>query len=250
MKKILMVLTLVALIGSTVFGQEEPIPPKRTRMGKVGLFGGVMPSWLAMDMKPINEFILGAKGAQLSENGVLLLGGGGAVYIMVLPNVRIGGVGTSGWLKSTSLDAGGTRRDAKMTVGWGGVTIEYVVPIVERLDLAAGIMLGAGGIDLTMRINNGGNNTWTSEQKYFSDGFSGTTNTVTRSYSGAFFIWSPTVNLEYTALGWLAFRGGVSYVGMSFPSWQVDGNYELLGVPSGVNGRGFMVQAGILLGVF
>ena len=250
MKRALIVISLIAVVATSLLAQEEPIPPRRTKMGKVGLFGGFMPAWLSVDVKPINEFILGAKGAQLSENGILMLGGGGAVYIMLLPNVRIGGMGTSGWLKSTSLDAGGIRRDAKLTVGYGGVTIEYVIPVVERLDVSAGIMLGAGGIDLTMRVSNGGNNTWQSEQQYLNAGLGGTINNVTRTYSGAFFVWSPMVNVEYTMLGWLAFRAGVSYLGMSFPSWQVDGNYDLLGVPSKVSGKGFMVQGGVLLGVF
>jgi hypothetical protein len=58
------------------------------------------------------------------------------------------------------------------------------------------------------------------------------------------------VNLEYAVTGWLAFRAGASYVGMSFPSWSVDGEYDLLDVPSSVSGKGFMVQAGIMVGTF
>jgi len=250
MKRALIVLALFALAGSSVLAQEEPIPPKRSKLAKIGLFGGFTPGWLSVDMKSVNDFVLAARGAPLSENGVFMAGGGGAIYVMVLPNVRIGGMGMSGSVKSTALDAGGIRRDAKFNVGFGVVSIEYVFPIVERLDIAAGIMLGGGGIDLTMRVSNGGNNTWQSEQKYLSDGLGGAVNNVTRQYSGAFFVWIPTVNVEYTVLGWLAFRVGASYVGMSFPSWQVDGNYELLGVPSNVSGKGFMVQGGVLLGVF
>jgi hypothetical protein len=37
---------------------------------------------------------------------------------------------------------------------------------------------------------------------------------------------------------------------MSLPSWQVDGKYDLLGVPSDVSGKGLMLQGGILLGTF
>lgn len=252
MKKTLLVLSLIAMVGSYVFAQEEPIPPKRTKMGKVGLFGGFLPGWLSVDVTSINDFIVHANGVPLSNNGVFMLGGGGAVYVMVLPNVRLGGVGMSGSLKSTGIQSppSDIRRDAKLNIGYGGVSIEYVIPIIERLDFAAGIMLGGGGIDLTMRVSNGGNNTWGSEQTFLATGIGGTTNNVTRTYSGAFFIWSPMVNVEYAILGWLAFRVGASYLGMSFPSWKVDGNYELLGVPSGVSGKGFMVQGGVLLGMF
>ncbi len=250
MKKALALVLLLALLVPPALAQEEPIPPKRSRMAKVGLYGGFIPGWLNIDVKPINDFIVGAKGAPLSDNGVLMLGGGGAIYIMVLPNVRIGGVGMGGSLKSTSLDAAGVRRDAQLNVGFGAATIEYVIPIIERLDVALGVMLGGGGIDLTMRMSNGGNNTWTSEQKFFNDGFSGTLNNISRTYSGSFFIWSPTLNVEYSLLSWFAVRLGASYVGMAFPSWQVDSAYDLLGVPSNVSGKGFMVSAGLLFGTF
>jgi hypothetical protein len=250
MKKALALLLLLAFIVPPAVAQDEPIPPKRSKAAKVGLFAGFLPGWLNVDVNPINDFIIGAKGAPLSDNGVLMLGGGGAIYVMVLPNVRIGGMGMSGGLKSTSLDGAGIRRDAELHVGFGGFTIEYVYTIVDRLDIAFGGMLGWGGMDLTMRMSNGGNNTWTAEQKYFSDGFGGTINNVSRTYSGSFFVWSPTVNVEYSLLSWLALRAGASYVGMSFPSWTVDSEYDLLGVPSGVSGKGFMVNAGILVGTF
>ena len=41
-----------------------------------------------------------------------------------------------------------------------------------------------------------------------------------------------------------------AYVGMSFPAWEVDGEYELLGVPSDISGKGFMIQAGLFVGTF
>jgi hypothetical protein len=58
------------------------------------------------------------------------------------------------------------------------------------------------------------------------------------------------VNLEYAFLGWLGMRAGVSYVGMSGPSWKVDDNFDLLNVPSGVNGKGWMINLGVLVGTF
>jgi len=63
-------------------------------------------------------------------------------------------------------------------------------------------------------------------------------------------VWIPSVNLEYAFLGWGAVRAGVSYVGMSFPSWELDGEYDLIGVPEDVNGSGFQVNLGILVGTF
>jgi len=254
MKRVLLTLLLSLFFWSLAPAQDEPpIPPQRSRAAKVGAFGGFTPGWLFVDVKPINEFLVPSRGAALKDNGVLLYGGAGSAYVMFIKNFRIGGLGMSGSIKSTALDAAGIRRDAQLTVGFGGVTLEYVVPVVERLDLSIGTMLGGGGIDIILRQDAGGAKTWGQEWGYFESGNYGTAaqiNSVKRTLTGAFFVWVPSVNIEYAILGWVGVRLGASYVGMSAPSWTVDDNYELLGVPNKVNGQGFMINAGLFVGTF
>jgi hypothetical protein len=250
MRKILVTVAILVLACSGLYAQDEPIPPRRSKALKVGLFGGFTPGWLFLDVKAVNAFLTAGHGAAVSDGGVFMSGGTGSAYIMLLPNVRIGGMGLSGGLKSSSLDAAQTRRDAELHVGFGGVSIEYVVPIVERLDIAFGGILGWGGVDLTLRQSNGGTNTWSSEQNLFSAWGLSSPNNTTRKLAGSFFLWSPTVNVEYAVMSWMAIRVGASYVGMSAPSWNVDGEYDLLGVPGDVSGKGVMIQGGILIGTF
>ena len=252
MRNLAVFVILIVCWSTFGFGQEEPIPPKRSRMAKIGLFGAFTPGWIFPDVKPINDFLKGGGAAPLKDDGVLLWGGSGAAYIMLVPNLRLGGVGMSGSIKSTLVNVTtNARKDAQLRIGYGGVTIEYVVPIVEQLDVAVGTMLGAGGIDLVLRQSNRQTDTWQSEQDFLRTGMTTpTTNNVTRTLTGTFFVYIPSLYVEYTILGWLAVRGGVSYVGMAAPSWEVDGNYELLGVPGEVNGKGFMVNAGLMLGTF
>ena len=45
-------------------------------------------------------------------------------------------------------------------------------------------------------------------------------------------------------------RVGASYVAMLAPSWSLDGEYDLAGVPGSVKGNGLMLQAGIFVGTF
>jgi hypothetical protein len=250
MRKLALTLTLAACVCGSAFAQEEPIPPKRSRMVKVGLFGGFTPGMLFPDIKPVNDFLSAGRGARLKEDGMFLWGGAGAAYIMLVPNLRVGGAGMSGALKSTSVSTIGIRRDAELRIGYGGVTIEYVVPIVERFDFAVGGLLGAGGIDLILRQSNGGTNTWIGEQNYLASGLGTPANNITRTLSGSFFIYVPSASFEYSFLGWMALRVGASYVGMAAPSWKVDGNYDLIGVPADVSGKGFMINAGVLIGTF
>jgi len=256
-----LILSVAAFCVSTGLAQEEPIPPKRSHMAKVGLFGGFTPGMIFPNIKPINDFLVGGNAAPLKENGIFMLGGAGAAYIMIVPNLRLGGVGMSGSTSSTALDVStNIRRDVKLNIGYGGLTVEYVIPIMERFDFAAGTMLGGGGMDLTLRKSNGGSNTWDGEQGYLAsvgNGFSPSganlgspPSNVTRILSGSFFILIPSVAFEYALTGWFALRLGASYVAMVSPSWKVDSNYDLLGVPSEVNGNGFMVNAGILIGTF
>jgi hypothetical protein len=48
----------------------------------------------------------------------------------------------------------------------------------------------------------------------------------------------------------MAVRTGVSYAVMASPTWKVDGNYDLLGVPSDVSGRGAQINLALLVGLF
>lgn len=258
MKRIFITLVLLAQMCTFVFAQQEeepPIPPKRSKAGKIGAFGGFIPGLLFVDVKPINDVLVPAGGAPLRENGVFLWGGGGAAYIMLVPNLRVGGVGMSGSISSTKLDAAMVRHDAQLKVGFGGVTVEYVVPVVERLDVAFGTMLGGGGIDIILRQDAGRAKTWGQEWVNFGTGnyndpAPAQVNNIKRTLTGSYFVWIPSVNVEYAILGWVGFRLGISYVGMSSPSWTLDDNYELLGAPSTVSGKGFMINAGLFVGTF
>jgi hypothetical protein len=257
-----LLLTVAAFSFSLGLAQDEPIPPKRSHMAKVGLFGGFTPGMIFPNVKPINDFLTAGGAAPLKDNGVFMLGGTGAAYIMIVPNLRLGGVGMSGSISSTSLEtATNIRRDVQLKIGYGGLTVEYVVPLMEHLDFAAGTMIGTGGMDLTIRKSNGGSNTWGGEQGYLlgpaTPAFTPSgaelgspPNNVTRILTGSFYIFIPSVAFEYAITGWLALRVGASYVAMVAPTWKVDANYDLLGVPSNVNGNGFMANLGLLIGTF
>jgi hypothetical protein len=253
MKKLMAVLFLTTILGLAVQAQEEPIPPRRPKAAKMGLFAGITPSYLFVNTKDLNAALAPTGAAPLSEDGVFMYGGGGAIYIMVIPNVRVGGVGMSGSLSSSTI-TGGIRKDVDMHVGYGGVTFEYVITIVPRLDVALGTMIGWGGVDLTLTEDAGGNKSFSQEVTSFGSGNYLATGTqvanIERNLSGSYWILNPSVNVEYALLGWLGVRLGASYVSMFSPSWDLDGQYNLSDVPSGITGNGWMINGGIFLGTF
>jgi len=252
MKRLVLLLALLIVTGPPLNAQEEIIPPKRTRAAKFGFYGGVTPGWLFVDVGPLNAFLTAANGAPLKDNGIFLFGGGGAAYVGIISNFRVGGLGMGGGISSTSVDGLGVRRDADMNVGFGGVTLEYVLPVVPRLDVAFGAMIGWGGVDLTLRQDAGGNLTWDDEWVSFGSGNYGLNQVrnIKRTLSGSFFVWLPSVNVEFAVVGWLGVRIGAGYLGMSAPSWTVDDKYDLSGTPGNINGKGFMLNGGIFVGTF
>lgn len=254
MKRLAVLLFTITAFSSLTFAQEDPIPPKRSKAPKLGGLFGYVPGWLFVDVKPINSFIVANEGTSLKDNGVYLNGIGGSAFIMFVDNLRVGGLGMSGKTSSTRLDAFGVRRDVELNVGFGGVTFEYVLQLQDRLNLSLGTMLGTGGMDLTLRQTNGAPLSWNGEWGNFGSGNYNQPGSLvansTRTLTGSYFVYVPSVAIEYGILGWLGARLGVSYVGMAFPSWEVDEKYELLGVPSSVSGRGFMINAGLFVGTF
>ncbi len=254
MKRLSLLGIIVSIFVLHGIAQEDPIPPKRSKAAKIGGLFGYVPGWLFVDVKLINAMITANKGAGLKDNGVYLNGIGGGAYIMFVENLRVGGMGMSGKTSSTALDGFGVRRDVELSVGFGGLTVEYVHQLSERLNLTVGTMLGTGGIDLTLRQSNGSPLSWNGEWTNLGGGTYNQSGSQvinsTRKLTGSYFVYIPSVSLEYGILAWLGVRIGASYVGMSFPSWQADEKYELLGVPSAVSGRGLMINAGVFVGTF
>ncbi len=254
LKRLLFLLLFAGVLAEATWAQEEPIPPRRSRAMKVGLFAGYTPGLLFVNTDPINSMITANNGAALTNGGIYLNGGGGAIYIMILPNLRVGFAGASGSTSESNV-LNNVRRDTELSVGYAGPTFEYVVPIVDRLDLSMGGLIGWGNTTITLKQDLGGAKTWADEWARFGSGnyegrADGQVVDITRTMSGSFLVLLPSVNLEYAPLSWLAFRVGVSYSAMVAASWTLDGKYDLNGVPSDVNGSGFMINGGILLGTF
>ena len=240
-------LALTQVVPLIAQEEEEPIPPPRKQNApKVGGAGGFTPVFLFWDVNAFNDQ-LPPTAAKFNKVPMALYGGSGYAYIMLMDNLRVGGMGLSGSTKSSSL-IGNVRRDVDVTIGFGGVTIEYAVPILVRLDVVPGIMLGGGGMDITMTRDDGSFKSWGPVWNDF-DLNTGTQN-VSRKLQGSFFVYQPSVYVEFALLRWIGLRAGVSYVGMASPTWKIDRDQDLSDVPSTVRGQGWSISTGVFLGTF
>lgn len=252
MKRIFLLALIIFAMAATVVAQqdedEEPIPPPKKSAGpKFGGAAGFTQNLLFLDMGPINQVLAANNFAPFSGDGLFMTGGQGYGYVMFLQNFRIGGMGGSGTRISTSL-SGNTRRDVELSAGFGGVTLDYVIPVIPRLDVTTGVFLGAGGMSFTIRRDDGSAKTWGTEWSQL--GSNDSVYNLSTKLSGSFFVIQPNVNFEFAILRWLGVRVGVGYMGMIGNNWKVDDTYDFIGVPDNVNARGWMINGGLFLGTF
>ena len=214
---------------------------------KLGGAVGFTPSALYLDFSPINQVLSGAGATPLSTGPLVMTGGQGYAYILVVQNLRVGGIWGSGSRSSASV-IGTTERDVQLSAGYGGVTVDYVLPLTARLDITGGILLGGGSLNLKLTRNNGSPVSWDPIWTEF--GSNNPVQSYTRNLSGSFFAYQPTVNLEYAVLRWLGLRVGAGYMGMAGSDWKEDDNYSIVGVPGNISGKGFVINAGLFVGTF
>lgn len=251
MKKILLLLLLNIIVIDYVSAQPDEsqaiTQPQKTYL-RMGGAGGFTSHFLFWNVSDINSSFNGDNVPKIQDKPLILFGGQGYGYIMFIENLRIGGMGAGGGVTS-SIVIQNTRYDLETKVSFGGVTVDYVLPLSERLDIVAGGFVGWGGMDIKMRRDNWGVKKWDELVNVWSSG-SISSNNLSYSLTGSFFIYQPAVNLEYAILRWLGVRLGVSYLGMTSPNWQLDEKFDVVGVPDKLKGNGLMINGGVFLGTF
>jgi hypothetical protein len=173
-------------------------------------------------------------------------GGGGYVYVMIIDNLRLGGIGFSGF-QSENSKLNGYDNEVVYSLGGGAATIEYTFPFVKNMALSAGFMIGAGGLDISI-YQNIASSSWNS----IWGNVINNQNDVNKSYklSNKFFMLSPTVNLDFPITRFIAIRGGLGYQFTFGSNWQISNGQKLSGVPTGLHGNGLFIQTGIFIGLF
>ena len=245
-------LLILLLFASPLFAQqdeEEPLPPPRHGGGaKIGGGVGFTTGYLLMDLDPLNKVLGSANAAPFDSKGIELYGGQGYGYIMVIPNLRVGYMNMGGTRRSLSVQGSALRRYIDLSVGFSGASFDYVVPVVPRLDIAVGVLIGGGSVEIKMSQDDGLVKSW--ENIWTDLGNAAPVQEYSRKLSGSFFVYQPSVNVEFALLRWLEFRAGASYLGMAGSDWKIDDRYDLVGVPDNVNGKGWMINGGIFIGTF
>lgn len=213
-------------------------------ISKFGLAGGFNSYWVSPNMEEINKMLPGFGVDKFSTTGFMGYGGSGYIYILLLDNVRIGGMGFGATQTSEGV-VNGKNRSAEYNMGGGAFTVEYTLPFIKTPAVSLGVMIGAGSLVIDLYQDEGSitwGDVWNSVDS----------DTELRNFrmENTYFLISPTLNIDYPVTRYLAFRIGAGYLITIGDSWELNNDIELNNVPSGLNANSYFVQAGVYIGFF
>lgn len=241
-----LILLLLSISGITQAQEEddEYRPSRRDRSGGIiGGGGGISPAWSFINTTVLNTE-LSAKGLPgLSEDGMFMFGGHGYAYIMVIPNLRVGGMGYGGSME-TRRDNSGRYQSTRLDVSVGGATLEYVIPI-GRLHLAFGGLIGGGSYTMTLTESDNGAKTWGAL-------FPASPSSAVDSRHelvNSFLALQPTFAVEYELHPFIVAGLTAGYFGTVGDEWELDDNFAMLSMPK-LDMSGAFVRFGLTFGLF
>ncbi|MFH1197765.1 MAG: hypothetical protein V1720_18840 [bacterium] len=242
-KKFLYLLIVISFISSLrAQGLEEV-----GWIAKFGLAGGFTPMWVMPNLDPVNQQLTSFGVENLPESGLITWGGSGYVYILMIDNVRIGGMGFGGSTSRTA-HVGDYDKEVIYSIGAGALTIEYTLPFINKVAVSVGAMIGAGSADIELYQNNGKYD-WDGTWGDFSDPDKSIKN-INRKISNSFFTVSPTINIDIPVNRFMALRVGGGYLIPFSNRWSVENDVTLENTPSDLNSSSFFIQTGVFVGFF
>lgn len=238
MKKIVIFVLLCTVV---TFSQE-----RRYFDTPMGGGGGYTPGWYIHNLDPVNQKLNLAGMPSFSKSGFYSSGGAGFIYLMFVPNLRVGGMGFGG-SSSEKSESVGIVSQSEFSFAGGGLTIEYTLPFIKQIGVSVGGIIGGASQSIKIYRNSkdfNWDNIWGSGSPYpLINGFS-------RTIDNNYWILSPTLNIDIPFYRFFIFRIGGGYNFSLGNNWTADNDVDLKGVPSDLNGDGFFIQTGIFAGFF
>jgi hypothetical protein len=211
--------------------------------------GGVTAGWHFNPVKNLNLELKNAGFPEMSENGFLTLGGGGFID---LPNkgnfIRIGGFG-NGFVSKLSKQFNDTlKKDVNYSLGQGGFSLEYVIPISKVFDVSFGSQFAIGTLKLELYQYGSDLNNYSNTFSEFST--NGSTTNLTRIFKSRFYTVQPQVGLGIMLRKFMYLKIDCGYQIGAQSNWRVDNDVEVKDFPKGIEPKGLMINVGLNFGLF
>jgi hypothetical protein len=258
-------LLLVAILFAPVLGLRAQLQKDTTHWNDEELYtedatpqtyfavgGGVLGGIFLANLSDFNTNIAQPFVRQNVPSSVFMLGGQGFIALPWVKGLRVGGMGYSGSSQQccvdTQINGSAKSRTIQYSVGYGALTIDYVLPFhMKHFSIVPGIALGFGSVQIyAQQAAN------RASPFNISDEFAGGSDDYTHTYHSSFFLYMPQIQFEYTFKGFSMVRLSVGYQGTSMGTWSVDQNVNLGGNGSlaNVNGSGLVANLGVFFGLF
>ena len=150
-KQIVKIIFVIAILSASV-----SLAQMRNQVGwmsKFGIAGGLTTSWMFPNYDEINKQLPAFGINEELSGGILTWGGSGYVYLMIVDDLRIGGMGSSG-TQSLSATTNGFNREIKYGLSGGAFTVEYTLPFIKKIGISVGGMIGGGELTVDLYQSN------------------------------------------------------------------------------------------------
>ncbi len=219
MKKSLVLIILAAVI----FSGNDAV----ARQGFQGGGGGFILGYMQANLDEINNQIL-SMGIPKFDDGFFLYGGRG--FGFVNDHIRIGGMGmggrmiTSGFVPGNGSNTPDLAKEVEFSMGYGGVTLEYVYDAPYGIQVFTGGLIGWGGLSVRIAQYESALN-WNGIWDNYGVNYTGDSYDLSIMLDNCLFILNPWIGAFYNILPWMGVSGQVGY----FYSTASSGNWDVAG---------------------
>lgn len=211
--------------------------------------GGVRAGWHFNPVKELNTELRNSGFPEMPENGFFTFGGGGFIDLPVKSNFfRIGGFGSGFTSRQTKAVNDTLTKDANYSMGLGGVSLEFVVPLGKIIDVSVGTQISTGTLQLELYQYGkdlGNYNTIFGELQS-----NGSSSNLSRTFRSRFYTLQPQIGIGILLKKFMYLKIDCGYQFGAQNTWRVDNDVKVSGFPKGIEAKGLVLSLGLNFGLF
>jgi len=211
--------------------------------------GGVTAGWHFNPVKNLNIELKNAGFPEFSESGFFTTGGGGFIDLPMKDNfLRIGGFGNGFTSKLTKQVNDTLKKDANYSLGQGGFSLEYIIPLGSLIDISFGSTFSTGTLKLELyKYGNDLGNYSTLSNEF---GTNGSSSNLAHTFKSRFYTVQPQVGIGIMLRKFMYLKIDCGYQLGAQNTWRVDNDVEVKDFPSGIEAKGLVLNVGLNFGLF
>lgn len=215
----------------------------------LALAGGITAGWHFNPVKNLNAELKLAGFPEMSENGFFTMGGGGFIDIPAGKSfLRFGGFGNGFTSKQSKQFSDTLKKDVNYSMGQGGISFEYVIPLGSIIDISIGTQLSTGTLKLELYQYG---SSYGSYGNIFGElQNNGSSNNISRTFKSRFYTAQPQVGVGFLLRKFLYLKIDAGYQIGAQGKWRVDNDVEVKNFPTGIEAKGFNINVGLNFGLF